>query len=45
MVIQAILRHAKVSTTVTYYVKTRDEQATQAMAKLERALPDSLTVN
>jgi integrase len=44
-VIQSILRHANVSTTVTYYVKTRDEQAAQAMAKLEDALPETLTVN
>ncbi|PSH03259.1 MAG: hypothetical protein CXZ00_13080 [Acidobacteria bacterium] len=44
-VIQTILRHANVSTTVTYYVKTRDEQTAQAMAKLEDAMPEILTVN
>ena len=44
-VIQTILRHANVSTTVTYYVKTRDDQTAQAMAKLEDAMPEMLTVN
>jgi integrase len=44
-VIQDILRHANVSTTNTYYIKTASAQVTDAMAKLERALPDSLTVN
>jgi integrase len=44
-VIQDILRHANVNTTNTYYIKTASEQVTDAMAKLERALPDSLTVN
>ena len=43
--IQDILRHANVSTTNTYYIKTAPQQITDAMAKLERALPDSLTVN
>src|SRR5208337_5561725 len=33
-----------VSTTNTYYIKTVSEQVTDAMARLERALPDSLTV-
>lgn len=44
-VIQIILRHANASTTVTYYVRTRDEQTAQAMAKLEDAMPEMLTVN
>src|SRR5271165_1380381 len=34
-----------VSTTNTYYIKTVSAQVTDAMARLERALPDSLTVN
>jgi len=38
-------RETYVSTTVTYYVKTRDEQTAQAMAKLEDAMPEMLTVN
>ena len=38
-VIQAILRHANVSTTNTYYIKTRDAQTDKAMTKLERTLP------
>ncbi|MGB9255895.1 MAG: tyrosine-type recombinase/integrase [Candidatus Korobacteraceae bacterium] len=44
-VIQDILRHANVSTTNTYYIKTVSSQVTDAMETLERALPDSLTVN
>jgi integrase len=44
-VIQSILRHANVSTTVTYYVKTSDEQNVQAMGRLEDALPETLSVN
>jgi integrase len=44
-VIQSILRHANVSTTVTYYVKTSDQQNVQAMGRLEDALPESLSVN
>ncbi len=37
--IQAILRHANVSTTSTYYIKTAPADATAAMAKLENAVP------
>ena len=37
--IQAILRHANVSTTSTYYIKTAPADATAAMAKLESAVP------
>ncbi|HVP53564.1 MAG TPA: hypothetical protein VMU45_01115 [Candidatus Eisenbacteria bacterium] len=39
------LGHANVSTTNTYYIKTAPQQVTDAMAKLEQALPDSLSVN
>ena len=34
--IQAILRHADVSTTNTYYIKSADDDTRAAMAKLER---------
>jgi hypothetical protein len=34
-VIQAILRHANVSTTATYYIKTAADDVRNAMAKLE----------
>lgn len=34
--IQAILRHANVSTTNTYYIKSAADDARIAMAKLER---------
>lgn len=34
--IQAILRHANVSTTNTYYIKTAADDARAAMAKLQR---------
>jgi len=37
--IQAILRHANVSTTNTYYIKTAPSDALAAMAKLEGAIP------
>jgi integrase len=37
--IQAILRHANVSTTSTYYIKTAPADATEAMARLESAFP------
>jgi integrase len=43
--IQRILRHADVSTTSKYYIKTTDGQAQKAMAKLEKALPKTLAVN
>jgi hypothetical protein len=35
MVIQRILRHANVSTTATYYIKTAANDVRDAMAKLE----------
>lgn len=37
-VIQAILRHAKVSTTATYYIKSAADDVRKAMAKLESEL-------
>ena len=40
-----VLRHANVSTTNTYYINTAAEQITNAMEKLEKALPDSLSAN
>ena len=39
--IQAILRHANVSTTNTYYIKTVSADTQAAMAKLEEAIPQS----
>jgi integrase len=44
-VIQQILRHTNVSTTSTYYIKTVPTQVTDAMEKLQQALPDSLSGN
>jgi integrase len=38
-IIQTILRHANVSTTNTYYIKTAPADAMAAMAKLENAIP------
>jgi hypothetical protein len=35
MVIQRILRHANVSTTATYYIKTAADDVRKAMTKLE----------
>ena len=37
-VIQSILRHANVSTTATYYIKTNREDVREAMAKLENSI-------
>jgi integrase len=39
--IQRILRHANVSTTNTYYIKTADEDVVDAMAKLENGIQES----
>jgi hypothetical protein len=39
MVIQRILRHANVSTTATYYIKTAADDVRNAMAKLEGVIP------
>ena len=44
-VIQQILRHANVSTTSTYYIKTVPTQVTDAMEKLQQALPETLSGN
>lgn len=41
MVIQRILRHANVSTTATYYIKTVAEDVRSAMAKLENNIPST----
>ena len=38
-----ILRHANVSTTANYYIKTVPTQVTDAMERLQGALPESLT--
>jgi integrase len=37
-VIQAILRHANVTTTITYYIKTAETDVKEAMAKLEQRI-------
>ncbi|HET8824604.1 MAG TPA: tyrosine-type recombinase/integrase, partial [Terriglobales bacterium] len=39
MVIQRILRHANVSTTATYYIKTAADDVRNAMTKLEKTIP------
>ena len=39
MVIRRILRHANVSTTATYYIKTAADDVKSAMAKLESSIP------
>jgi integrase len=41
MVIQRILRHANVSTTATYYIKTAADDVRTAMAKLEKVIPNT----
>src|SRR5271165_5130634 len=41
MVIQRILRHANVSTTATYYIKTAADDVRNAMAKLESHIAES----
>jgi len=43
MVIQRILRHANVTTTNTYYIKTMADDVKGAMQTLENAIPDSLS--
>jgi len=44
-VIQDILRHANVSMTSTYYIKTVPAQVSDAMEKLQQALPETLSGN
>jgi integrase len=39
MVIQRILRHANVSTTTSYYIKTVANDVRDAMTKLENNIP------
>ncbi len=41
MVIQRILRHANVSTTTGYYIKTAAGDVRDAMEKLENSIPES----
>jgi hypothetical protein len=41
MVIQRILRHANVSTTATYYIKTAADDVKHAMQKLENNIPQA----
>lgn len=41
MVIQRILRHANVSTTATYYIKTAADDVRKAMAMLENWIAES----
>jgi hypothetical protein len=41
MVIQRILRHANVSTTATYYIKTAADDVRDAMTKLEKNIPQT----
>ena len=41
MVIERILRHANVSTTATYYIKTAAEDVKHAMEKLQDQLANS----
>ncbi len=41
MVIQRILRHANVSTTATYYIKTAAVDVRSAMAKLENHIAEA----
>ena len=41
MVIQRILRHAKVSTTATYYIKTAADDVRNAMERLEKNIPNA----
>ncbi|HTK96245.1 MAG TPA: hypothetical protein VL382_11475, partial [Terriglobales bacterium] len=43
IVIQRILRHANVSTTATYYIKTAADDVRSAMAKLENSIPATET--
>jgi integrase len=42
-IIQAILRHANVSTTTGYYIKTAAEDVRKAMKELENVIPETLT--
>jgi integrase len=44
-VIQDILRHVNVTTTSTYYIKTAPAQVSDAMKRLQQALPQALSGN
>lgn len=44
MVIQRILRHANVSTTATYYIKTAADDVRNAMAMLENRIAESIQI-
>jgi integrase len=44
MVIQRILRHANVSTTATYYIKTAAHDVRDAMTKLENQIAESVQI-
>jgi hypothetical protein len=43
MVIQRILRHANVSTTATYYIKTAADDVRKAMTTLENSIAEANT--
>jgi hypothetical protein len=42
MVIQRILRHANVSTTARYYIKTAADDVKHAMERLENNIPQTV---
>jgi hypothetical protein len=44
MVIQRILRHANVSTTAAYYIKTAADDVRKAMTKLEDHIAEGVRV-
>jgi hypothetical protein len=44
MVIQRILRHANVSTTATYYIKTAADDVRNAMVKLEKHISEAAQI-
>ena len=44
MVIQRILRHANVSTTATYYIKTAADDVRSAMTKLENHIAEATQI-
>ena len=40
-VIQRILRHSNLSTTLSYYVESKPQDAQDAMTRLEKAIPEN----
>lgn len=44
MVIQRILRHANVSTTATYYIKTAADDVRKAMTTLENHIEEAVQI-